>query len=639
MEGRKDYEKILVAILLVTMMVLSVSACDFFKLETKPYTVTFDTDGGSAVEPQTVNEGAKATKPADPTKEGHTFIGWYVGDAEYKFDSAVTADVTVKAKWEKNAPPAPTTFTVEFDADGGSAVEPQTVNEGATAEKPVDPTKTGFTFVGWYAGETEYNFDTPVTADVNLKAVWLQNTHSVTFDTDGGSAVETQIVNEGATAEKPADPTKDGYIFAGWFDGDVEYDFTAAVATDVDLKAKWIYNLEWNEIIGAWTATYTGDLYGVPVTQVYNFVFFTDGTATAVVNNDMMGTTYDEELVFTSIKIENGTLSLTYASGIMNFVYEGGKLIETAKGIEATPKSIAADIVGTWVGNEDYSGVQIPYTVTIAADGTVTGSCDMFGYIYDFELVSLDNKLVISAMGAMQTILVYDGEKLVGTGVMGGAITMTPYVEPTESITLDMLTGTWTGDENAYGMAFTYVFVINADGTGSAKYSSGEYETVMFLEKFEVVDNKLVINYKNYEYDEVLSTLEFSYADGKLVGVGIMAGELTLEKSEADVEEPQKPTLETIAGIWTGTEVTDYGNYVYNVTINADGTGTGVYADESGAYPSDMEITGIAIEGSTVTLTYLSYDMEYTIVFTYENGTLSSDLGAMWGKLTLTKQA
>ena len=52
-----------------------------------------------------------------------------------------------------------------------------------------------------------------------------------------------------------------------------------------------------------------------------------------------------------------------------------------------------------------------------------------------------------------------------------------------------------------------------------------------------------------------------------------------------------------------------------------------------------MEITGVAIEGSTVTLTYLSYDMEYTIVFTYENGTLSSDLGAMWGKLTLTKQA
>ena len=132
----------------------------------------------------------------------------------------------------------------------------------------------------------------------------------------------------------------------------------------------------------------------------------------------------------------------------------------------------------------------------------------------------------------------------------------------------------------------------------------------------------------------------FTYENGRLsADAGAMWGKLTLEKSEAGVEEPQNPTLETIAGTWTGTEVTDYGNYVYNVTINADGTGTGVYADESGAYPSDMEITGVAIEDSTVTLTYLSYDMEYTIVFTYENGTLSSDLGAMWGKLTLTKQA
>ncbi len=710
-----------------------------WELDTTPkpetFTVTFDTDGGNNIAAVTVVEGEKITKPEDPTKSGYIFAGWFVGETAYDFATPVTADVELKAKWEEETVPTPTTYTVTFDSDGGSAVDAQTVVEGAAAQKPADPTKSGYTFAGWFVGEVEYDFTAAVTADVTLKAKWIQNTYTVTFDSDGGNAVEAQIVVEGSAAQKPSDPTKASHTFAGWFVGEVEYDFTAAVTADVTLKAKWVYALEWTEVIGTWTATYTGELYGVPVTQVYTFVFFADGTATATVNNDMMGMTYDEELVFTSAEIEGDTLVLTSATDSMSLVYEDGALVELANGMVVSPKSIAADIVGTWAGNEDYFGTQIPYTITVADDGTVSGSCDMFGYVYNFELELLDNKLVVSAMGAMQATLVYDGEKLVGAGIMGGALTMAPYVEPTDGITLDMLAGTWTGDETAYGMSFTYVFVINADGTGSAKYSSMGYETVMFLDKFEVVNNKLVVSYKNYEYDEDTIALEFSYADGKLVGVGIMAGELTLEKSAADDEpdggfdlgdlagtwtgsefydgveiyytvtitedgdvtascdmfgyvydlvltssenglvfdfggmpvtleydgekfvgtgafeseliltkiaadddEPVAgPALEDLAGKWTGTEVTAYGNYVYDITINADGTGTGVYVDEAGAYPSDMEITGVAIEGNTVTVTYLSYSMEYTIVFTYEDGVLSSDSGAMWGELTLEK--
>ncbi len=232
-------KKILVAILLVTMMVLSISACDFFKPEVKTYTVTFDVDGGSAVAAQTVNEGEAAVKPADPTKEGFTFVGWYVGDAEYDFATPVTADVTVKAKWEENTPPAPETFTVTFDTDGGSAVAAQTVEDGAKAEKPADPTKAGYNFVGWYVGDAEYDFEAPVTADVALKAVWSQNKYTVTFNTDGGSAVEAQTVVEGAKAEKPADPTKEDYDFAGWYVGENAYDFEAPVTADVEITAKW----------------------------------------------------------------------------------------------------------------------------------------------------------------------------------------------------------------------------------------------------------------------------------------------------------------------------------------------------------------------------------------------------------------
>ena len=66
------------------------------------YTVTFNTDGGSAVSEQTVKAGEKATKPADPTKEGHTFKGWYLpDDTEYNFDNGVNANITLTAKWEE----------------------------------------------------------------------------------------------------------------------------------------------------------------------------------------------------------------------------------------------------------------------------------------------------------------------------------------------------------------------------------------------------------------------------------------------------------------------------------------------------------------------------------------------------------
>ena len=67
----------------------------------KEYTVTFDTDGGSAVDPQTVTEGSKASKPADPTRSGYTFKGWTLGGAAYDFTDAVTGDIKLKAVWEK----------------------------------------------------------------------------------------------------------------------------------------------------------------------------------------------------------------------------------------------------------------------------------------------------------------------------------------------------------------------------------------------------------------------------------------------------------------------------------------------------------------------------------------------------------
>ncbi len=144
----------------------------------KNCTATFNTQGGSAIDSQTVTSGAVLTKPADPTRSGYTFQGWYTDEActaEYDFDTPVTDDLTLYAKWEKNAEP---TFTVTFNTQGGSAINSQTVTSGATLAKPADPARTGYTFQGWYTDEactTAYDFSSPVTGSLTLYAKWQQN--------------------------------------------------------------------------------------------------------------------------------------------------------------------------------------------------------------------------------------------------------------------------------------------------------------------------------------------------------------------------------------------------------------------------------------------------------------------------------
>ncbi len=145
--------------------------------------------------------------------------------------------VTIKAA-------APTTYTVTFDADGGTPVPTaQTVEENQKATEPTAPTKEGYTFDGWYNGETKYDFSTPVTAALTLKAKWTvvaATTYTVTFDANGGTPVPAaQTVEAGNTATEPTAPSKDDYDFDGWYNGDTKYVFSTAVSADLTLKAKW----------------------------------------------------------------------------------------------------------------------------------------------------------------------------------------------------------------------------------------------------------------------------------------------------------------------------------------------------------------------------------------------------------------
>ena len=205
--------------------------------ETVYYTVTFD----SGVTAQQVEQGKKAVEPEAPEKEGYVFAGWYLGGAPYDFNTAVNADITLTAKWVEGAP---ATYTVTFDANGGSDVLAQEIVSGGKAVKPAAPEKDGYVFAGWYIGETPYDFDNAVTENITLTAKWSEavQVYVVTFDSDGGSNVPAQEVERDGKAARPKDPVKDGYVFAGWYLGETQYNFDARVTADITLKAKWSKN-------------------------------------------------------------------------------------------------------------------------------------------------------------------------------------------------------------------------------------------------------------------------------------------------------------------------------------------------------------------------------------------------------------
>ncbi len=198
------------------------------------YTVAFDSDGGSAVYATEVNYGGKITEPVAPIKAGFVFAGWLNGETLWDFDNdVVTDDITLKAKWVIDV------YTVTFDSNGGSEVANAEVYHGDKIIEPTAPTKEGYSFAGWYNGDVAWNFDTAVTSDVTLEAAWVLNTYTVRFYSVGGSEVPNATVSHGEKVDEPVPPTKEGYIFAGWYNGDVAWNFDTAVTSDIALTAHW----------------------------------------------------------------------------------------------------------------------------------------------------------------------------------------------------------------------------------------------------------------------------------------------------------------------------------------------------------------------------------------------------------------
>ena len=188
---------------------------------TNQYTITFDTNGGSEIAPVTQDYGTAITAPADPTREGYTFIGW-----DREIPTTMPAEnMTVTAQWEINR------YTITFDTAGGSEIAPITQDYGTNIAAPADPTRDGYTFIGWDREIPE----TMPAENMTVTAQWEINRYTITFDTAGGSEIAPITQDYGTNIAAPADPTRDGYTFIGW---DMEIP-TTMPAENITLKARW----------------------------------------------------------------------------------------------------------------------------------------------------------------------------------------------------------------------------------------------------------------------------------------------------------------------------------------------------------------------------------------------------------------
>ena len=222
--------------------------------EINQYTITFDTNGGSEIEPITQDYGTEITVPDNPTRKGYTFKGW---DREIP-ETMPAENITVKAQWEINQ------YTIAFDTNGGSEIAPITQDYGTEITAPDNPTRKGYTFKGW---DKEIPKTMPA-ENITVKAQWEINQYTITFDTNGGSEIAPITQDYGTEITAPDNPIRKGYTFKGW---DKEIPETMP-AENMTVKAQWEinqYTIAFDTNGGSEIAPITQD-YGTEITAPDN---------------------------------------------------------------------------------------------------------------------------------------------------------------------------------------------------------------------------------------------------------------------------------------------------------------------------------------------------------------------------------
>ena len=192
----------------------------------------------------------------------------YEGTEEQWLDDLVNGRLALKDK-----------YTVTFDSDGGSEVKSQEVSDGKKATEPDAPTKTGYTFGGWFVKTTEWNFLAyTVTENVTLKAKWIPNEYTLEFNSNGGNEIADMVVTYDGDYILP-EPTKENYVFLGWKEGETVYGQSGKwqKTSGATLTAEWViakstitFKTNGGSVVAPMTINY-GENYTLPTSTRENY--------------------------------------------------------------------------------------------------------------------------------------------------------------------------------------------------------------------------------------------------------------------------------------------------------------------------------------------------------------------------------
>ena len=208
--------------------------------EIESYYVTFDSDGGTDIESQMVNEGDIAIEPSVPQKPGYIFKEWQLNGTLYDFNTPIDNDIELKATYISNSAKS---YVVTFNTYGGSKIANKYVNENNTIKKPTDPVRNGYIFKEWQLNGKKYDFNTKIRNNITLDAVYTidsREIYTVEFDTKGGNNIKTQMVRSGEKVVIPSNPVKNGYKFSNWIYNNKVYNFDTKVSSNMTLEAVYV---------------------------------------------------------------------------------------------------------------------------------------------------------------------------------------------------------------------------------------------------------------------------------------------------------------------------------------------------------------------------------------------------------------
>ncbi len=477
------------------------------------FTITYNTNGGTSLSTDTKEINTTYTLPTGTTKTGYSFGGWY-------YDSGLTSTVgatltvsgntTLYAKWNAN------NYTVTYNTNGGSAISTDTKAYGTTYTLPTVTIKTGYTFGGWYydsglTSQVGANY-TVGASNVTLYAKWSINNYTVTYNTNGGSAISTDTKAYGTTYTLPTGTTKTGYTFGGWYydvglTSQVGANYTVGTS-NVTLYAKWnannytiAYNTNGGSAISTDTKAY-GTTYTLPTTTTktgYSFGWWysNSGLTTPV------GSTY-------TVGASNVTLYAKWNANTytVNFNANGGSVGTTSKSVTysstygtlPTPTKTGYSFNGWYTSSSGGSKITTSTTVAITSTQTLYAQWSINSYVVSF---------------------VSDGETLGSISKVYGSTYTLPI--PTK---LYFVFGGWYRDSGFNSAVGTDFIIEDSNITFYAKwyvdmnppiYGDGEDET----ELIEAPHRKLTVNSSIVGYNATLINNDTDTVVGTLVNIPV----------------------------------------------------------------------------------------------------------------------